>query len=100
MPAGATLLGCAVLPGCAPGLAGGDLVGSGVARGNLLWGNLLWAPLVWGNLVWGNLLWGHLVWGHLVCGDLLGRGVPRGIAAMGRDDADLGPPGGGSGEGA
>ena len=84
------LLGCAVLPGGVPGLAGGDLVGSGLARGNLLWGSLLW----------GHLLWGHLVCGHLVCGDLLGRGVLRGIAAAGRDDADLGPPGGGSGEGA
>ena len=78
-----------------PGLARGDLVGSGLARGNLLWGNLLR-----GHLVWGHLVWGHLVWGHLVCGDLLGRGVPRGIAAVGRNDADLGPPGGGSGEGA
>ena len=89
------LLGFAALPGGAPGLAGGDLVGSGLARGNLLWGNLLW-----GNLLWGNLVWRLLVWRPLVCGDLLGRGVPRGIAAAGRDDADLGPPGGGSGEGA
>ena len=73
-----------------PGLAGGDLVGSGLARGSLRWGSLRW----------GSLLWGSLVWGPLVCGDLLGRGVPRGIAAAGRNDADLGPPGGGSSEGA
>ena len=83
------LLGRAVPPGGARGLAGGDLLGSGLAGCQPAVGPPGLGPAG-----------GHLVCGHLVCGDLLGRGVPRGIAAVGRNDADLGPPGGGSGEGA
>ena len=64
-----------------------------------------WPILAGGNLAGGSLARGILRSGHLVCGGLpgcglLGRGVPRGVAAVGRDDADLGLVGGGSGEGA
>jgi hypothetical protein len=49
------LLGRAVPPGGARGLAGGDLLGS-LAGSSLLWGHLLWGHLVCGHLLWGNLL--------------------------------------------
>ena len=124
VPAGAVLLGRAVRPGGVPGrgrtrclsgaaacrrvrlrlrrpvgpsqgLAGGKLAGDILAGGKLAGGNL-----AGGSLAAGNLLSGHLVCGGLVCGGLLGRSVPRGIVAVGRDDADLGRVGRGSGEGA
>ena len=61
--------------------------------------------LAGGNLAGGSLARGNLRSGHLVCGELpgcgvLGRGVPWGVASVGRDDAARGPVGGGSGEGA